>query len=180
MIIVIAAITTPEKLPVMNKGTNTLRGKELLRRAAEFGLIAAIALSAVGELCASPDAGRSRPVIPDGTGQNGKGNSAQASRARQYPCCLPCFGRRGDDRFLRTVGSFSGCHDSRTRRIIHSAFTPWPRQPHPIHASGGMKHYPGLQLFKTRLRRRSSSSRPKVNQARRCWNGFVSRQKTPM
>ena len=58
----------------MNKGTITLRGKGLLRRAAEFGLIAAIAISAVGKVCASSD-----PVgptsTPGGTGQNGKGDS---------------------------------------------------------------------------------------------------------
>jgi transcriptional regulator GlxA family with amidase domain len=41
----------------MNERTNTINGTELLKTAAEFGLIAAIALSAIGELSAS-----SRPV----------------------------------------------------------------------------------------------------------------------
>src|SRR6266550_2092007 len=58
----------------MNKGTNRLGGKELLRRAAEVGLIAAIAFSAVGKVCASPNpAGASSS--PGGSGQNGEGNS---------------------------------------------------------------------------------------------------------
>jgi transcriptional regulator GlxA family with amidase domain len=67
-------LARPKKLPVMNKGTNTPRGKELFRRAAEFGMIAAIAFSAVGKVCASSD-----PVgatsTPSGTGQNAKGDS---------------------------------------------------------------------------------------------------------
>jgi putative intracellular protease/amidase/YHS domain-containing protein len=41
----------------MNERTNTINGTELLKTAAEFGLMAAIALSAIGELSAS-----SRPV----------------------------------------------------------------------------------------------------------------------
>src|SRR5207247_10949740 len=58
----------------MNKGTNTLRGKELLRRAAEFGLIAAIAFSAVGKVCASSDA-VGATSSPGGSEQNAKGDS---------------------------------------------------------------------------------------------------------
>src|SRR5438552_18471946 len=39
----------------MNERTNTLTGRELLKRAARFGLMAAIAFSVVGELSASSD-----------------------------------------------------------------------------------------------------------------------------
>jgi len=55
MTIGIAANHLSEKLPVMNERTNTLNGAALLKRAAPFGLMAAVALSAVGELSASSD-----------------------------------------------------------------------------------------------------------------------------
>ncbi|MDQ1405418.1 MAG: hypothetical protein QOG55_1047 [Acidobacteriaceae bacterium] len=54
MIIVIAASRFPEKVGVMNERTHTINGRELLKTAAEFSLIAAIALSAMGELSANP------------------------------------------------------------------------------------------------------------------------------
>src|SRR6267143_1875353 len=57
MIIVIADNRPPREGTVMNERTNAMNGTELLKTAAEFGLMAAIALSAMGELSASP-----RPV----------------------------------------------------------------------------------------------------------------------
>src|SRR6202790_5011098 len=53
MIIVIAANCSPREDRVMNKRTNTTNGRRLLKTAAEFGLMAVIALSAIGELSAS-------------------------------------------------------------------------------------------------------------------------------
>jgi transcriptional regulator GlxA family with amidase domain len=66
MIVVIAANRRAEKVEVMNERTNTLNGRELLKTAAEFGLMAAIALSAVGKLSAN-----SSPVeTPSGPDRN--------------------------------------------------------------------------------------------------------------
>ena len=53
MIIVIPASCPQRQVTRMNERTNTMNGKRLLQTAAEFGLIAAIALSAIGELSAS-------------------------------------------------------------------------------------------------------------------------------
>ena len=53
MIIVIAANPLAEKVGVMDERTNTRNGRELLRTAAEFGLIAAVAVWSIGELSAS-------------------------------------------------------------------------------------------------------------------------------
>jgi len=53
MIIVIAANRTPRQDRVMNERTNTINGTGLLKTAAEFGLMAAFALSVIGELSAS-------------------------------------------------------------------------------------------------------------------------------
>src|ERR1700730_12699843 len=53
MIIVIAANCSPREDRVMNKRINTSNGRRLLKTVAEFGVMAAIALSAVGELSAS-------------------------------------------------------------------------------------------------------------------------------
>jgi transcriptional regulator GlxA family with amidase domain len=57
----------------MNERTNMMKGRELLKTAAEFGLMAAIALSAIGDLSASPSpfetpsgpAGNKPEVKPD-------------------------------------------------------------------------------------------------------------------
>src|SRR6266446_3249763 len=124
----------------MNKATNTLRGKELLRRAAEFGLIAAIAFTAVGEVCASSD-----PIgatsSPGGTGQNGKGDSLTPPAQGSIPIA-----------FLLSEGAvmidFSGPWE-----VFQDVMIPG-RADHPfrlytvaettspIHASGGMKIVP--------------------------------------
>src|ERR1700676_4631215 len=52
MIIVIAANCSPREDRVMNKRTNTTNGRRLLKTAAEFGLMAMVALSAIGEFSA--------------------------------------------------------------------------------------------------------------------------------
>jgi putative intracellular protease/amidase len=143
VIIVIAAITTPEKLPVMNKGTNTLRGKNLLQRAAEVGLIAAIAFSAVGKVCASPNpAGAS---TPDGTGQNGKADSLTPPAQGSIPIA-----------FLLSEGAvmidFSGPWEVFQDVMIPGrADHPFrlytvAETTHPIHASGGMTIIPDYNL----------------------------------
>ena len=128
----------------MNKATNTLRGKELLRRAAEFGLIAAIAFSAVGEVCASSD-----PIgatsSPGGTGQNGKGDSLTPPAQGSIPIA-----------FLLSEGAvmidFSGPWE-----VFQDVMIPGP-QDHPFHlytvaettapirSSGGMKIVPDYTL----------------------------------
>src|SRR5438128_5516956 len=53
MIIVIAASLRPGKVDVMNGPTNTIKGRKLLKTAAGFGLITAVALSGIGKLSAS-------------------------------------------------------------------------------------------------------------------------------
>src|SRR5437870_12154589 len=124
----------------MNKGTNTLRGKELLRRAAEFGLIATIAFS----VCAS-----SGPVgatgSPGGTGQNGKGDSLTPPAQGRIPIA-----------FLLSEGAvmidFSGPWE-----VFQDVMIPGRADPpfrlytvaettHPIHASGGMTIIPDYNL----------------------------------
>src|SRR5437763_8358062 len=120
----------------MNKGTNTLRGKELLRSAAEFGLIAAIAFSAVGKVCASSD-----PVgatsTPGGSGQNGKGDSLTPPAQGTIPIA-----------FLLSDGAvmidFSGPWEVFQDVMIPGHAVPPFRlysvaeTTRPIHASGGM------------------------------------------
>src|SRR6266550_9416114 len=124
----------------MNKGTNTLRGKELLRRAAEVGLIAAIAFSAVGKVCASPDAAGATST-PGGTGQNGKGNSLAPPAQGNIPVA-----------FVLSEGAvmidFSGPWE-----VFQDVMIPGRPDPpfrlytvaettHSIHASGGMTIVP--------------------------------------
>jgi putative intracellular protease/amidase/YHS domain-containing protein len=53
MIIVIPASRPRRQITHMNERTNTMNGRKLLKTAADFGLIMAIALSAMGELFAS-------------------------------------------------------------------------------------------------------------------------------
>jgi len=124
----------------MNKGTNTLRGKELLRRAAEFGLIAAIAFS----VCASSD-----PVgatsSPGGSEQNAKGDSLTPPAQGSIPIG-----------FLLSEGAvmidFSGPWE-----VFQDVMIPGRADPpfrlytvaettHPIHASGGMTIIPDYNL----------------------------------
>src|SRR5205814_456570 len=124
----------------MNKGTTTLRGKELLRRAAEFGLIAAIAFS----VCASSD-----PVgatsTPGGSGQNGKGDPLTPPAQGTIPIA-----------FLLSEGAvmidFSGPWE-----VFQDVMIPGRADPpfrldnvaettHPIHASGGMTILPDYNL----------------------------------
>src|SRR5438067_8162941 len=128
----------------MNKGTNTLRGKELLRSAAEFGLIAAIAFSAVGKVCASSD-----PVgatsTPGGSGQNGKGDSLTPPAQGTIPIA-----------FLLSDGAvmidFTGPWE-----VFQDVMIPGRADPpfrlytvaettRPIHASGGMTIIPDYNL----------------------------------
>ena len=159
MIIVIAAITAPEKLPVMNKGTNTLRGKELLRRAAEVGLIAAIAFSAVGKVCASPDAAGATST-PGGTGQNGKGDSLTPPAQGSIPVA-----------FLLSEGAvmidFSGPWEVFQDVMIPGrADHPFrlytvAETTHPIHASGGMSIIPDYNLRKRACAEGHRYTRPK-------------------
>ena len=124
----------------MNKGTNTLRGKELLRRAAEFGLIAAIAFS----VCASSD-----PVeatsSPGGSEQNAKGDSLTPPAQGSIPIG-----------FLLSEGAvmidFSGPWE-----VFQDVMIPGRADPpfrlytvaettHPIHASAGMTIIPDYNL----------------------------------
>src|SRR5438270_12558158 len=128
----------------MNKGTNTLRGKELLRRAAEFGLIAAIAFSAVGKVCASSDA-VGATSSHGGTGQNGKGDSLTPPAQGSIPVA-----------FLLSEGAvmidFSGPWEVFQDVMIHGRADPPFRlytvaeTTHPIHASGGMTIIPDYNL----------------------------------
>jgi putative intracellular protease/amidase/YHS domain-containing protein len=144
VIIVIAAITTPEKLPVMNKGTNTLRGKELLRKAAEFGLIAAIVFSAVSKVCASPDPAGATST-PGATRGNDKGNSLTPPAQGSIPVA-----------FLLSEGAvmidFSGPWEVFQDVMIPGrADHPFrlytvAETTHPIHASGGMTIIPDYTL----------------------------------
>ena len=144
MIIVIAATQCLEKLPVMNKGTKTLRGKALLRRTAEFGLIAAITLSAVGKVCASSDA-VGATSSPGGTGQNGKGDSLTPPAQGSIPIG-----------FLLSEGAvmidFSGPWE-----VFQDVMIPGRADPpfrlytvaettHSIHASGGMTIIPDYNI----------------------------------
>src|SRR5947199_6307375 len=117
----------------MNKGTNTLRGKERFRRAAEFGLIAAIAFS----VCASSD-----PVeatsSPGGSEQNAKGDSLTPPAQGSIPIG-----------FLLSEGAvmidFSGPWEvfqdvmipGRTDHPFHLYTV--SESTSPIHTSGGMK-----------------------------------------
>src|SRR2546423_371739 len=128
----------------MNKGTDTRKGKELLRRAAEVGLIAAIAFSAVGKVCASPNpAGASSS--PGGSGQNGKGDSLTPPAQGSIPIG-----------FLLSEGAvmidFSGPWE-----VFQDVMIPGRADPpfrlytiaettHPIHASGGMTIIPDCNL----------------------------------
>src|SRR5881409_252340 len=128
----------------MNKGTNTLRGKELLRRAAEFGLIAAIAFSAVGKVCASSDA-VGATSSPGGSEQNAKGDSLTPPVQGTIPVA-----------FLISEGAvmidFSGPWE-----VFQDVMLPGQKD-HPfhlytvsdtiapIHASGGMKIVPDYTL----------------------------------
>jgi YHS domain-containing protein/putative intracellular protease/amidase len=128
----------------MNKGTNTLRGNELLRRAAEVGLIAAIACSVVGKVCASPD-----PVgatsNPGATAQNSKGDSLTPPAKGSIPVA-----------FLLSEGAvmidFSGPWEVFQDVMIHGRADPPFRlytvaeTTHPIHASGGMTITPDYNL----------------------------------
>src|SRR5437667_1992575 len=128
----------------MNKGTKTLRGKELVRRTAEFGLIAAIAFSAVGKVCASSD-----PVgatsSPGGSEQNAKGDSLTPPAQGSIPIG-----------FLLSEGAvmidFSGPWE-----VFQDVMIPGRADPpfrlytvaettHPIHASGGMTIIPDYNL----------------------------------
>src|SRR5437868_1009271 len=128
----------------MNKGKNMPKGNELLRRAAEFGLIAAIAFSAVGKVCASSD-----PVgatsSPGGTGQNGKGDSLTPPAQGSIPIA-----------FLLSEGAvmidFSGPWE-----VFQDVMIPGRADPpfrlytvaettHSIHASGGMTIVPDYNL----------------------------------
>src|SRR5437870_5751022 len=128
----------------MNKGTNTLRGKELLRRAAEFGLIAAIAFSAVGKVCASSDA-VGATSSPGGSEQNAKGDSLTPPVQGTIPIA-----------FLLSEGAvmidFSGPWE-----VFQDVMIPGRADPpfrlytvaettHPIHASGGMTIIPDYNL----------------------------------
>ena len=128
----------------MNKGTNRLGGKELLRRAAEVGLIAAIAFAAVGKVCASPNpAGASSS--PGGSGQNGKGDSLTPPAQGSIPIA-----------FLLSEGAvmidFTGPWE-----VFQDVMIPGRADPpfrlytvaettHPIHASGGMTIIPDYNL----------------------------------
>ena len=124
----------------MNKGTNTLRGKELLRRAAEFGLIVAIAFS----VCASPDPAGATGS-PGATGQNGKADSLTPPAQGSIPIG-----------FLLSEGAvmidFSGPWE-----VFQDVMIPGRADPpfrlytvaettHPIHASGGMTITPDYNL----------------------------------
>src|SRR5213082_2892632 len=128
----------------MNKGTNTLRGKELLRRAAEFGLIAAIAFSAVGKVCASSDA-VGATSSPGGSEQNAKRDSLTPPVQGTIPIA-----------FLLSEGAvmidFSGPWE-----VFQDVMIPGRADPpfrlytvaettHPIHASGGMTIIPDYNL----------------------------------
>jgi len=128
----------------MNKGTNTLRGKELLRRAAEVGLVAAIAFSSVGKVCASSDA-VGATTTPGGNEQNGKGNSLTPPAQGRIPIG-----------FLLSEGAvmidFSGPWE-----VFQDVMIPGRADPpfrlytvaettHPIHASGGMTIIPDYNL----------------------------------
>src|SRR5437588_5121124 len=126
----------------MNKGTNTLRGKELLRTAAEFGLIAAIAFSTVGKVCASSGEATGPP---GGTGGNDKGNSLTPPAQGSIPVA-----------FLLSEGAvmidFSGPWEVFQDVMIHGRADPPFRlytvaeTTHPIHASGGMTIIPDYNL----------------------------------
>jgi len=124
----------------MNKGTTTLRGKELLRRSAEFGLIAAIAFS----VCASSDPAGATST-PGGSGQNGKGDSLTPPAQGTIPIA-----------FLLSEGAvmidFSGPWE-----VFQDVMIPGRADPpfrlytvaemnHPIHASGGMTIIPDYNL----------------------------------
>src|SRR3981189_2938774 len=130
----------------MNKGTNTFRGKELLRRAAEVGLIAAIAFSAVGKVCASPN-----PVgatsTPGSSGQNGDGKGDSLTPPAQGSIPIA---------FLLSEGAvmidFSGPWE-----VFQDVMIPGRADPpfrlytvaettHPIHARGGMTIVPDYNL----------------------------------
>ena len=125
----------------MNKG---IRGKELLRRAAEFGLVAAIAFSSVGKVCASSDA-VGATTTPGGNEQNGEGNSLTPPAQGSIPIG-----------FLLSEGAvmidFSGPWE-----VFQDVMIPGRADPpfrlytvaettHPIHASGGMTIIPDYNL----------------------------------
>ena len=126
----------------MNKGTNTLREKELLRTAAEFGLIAAIAFSTVGKVCASSGEATGPP---GGTGGNDKGNSLTPPAQGSIPVA-----------FLLSEGAvmidFSGPWEVFQDVMIHGRADPPFRlytvaeTTHPIHASGGMTIIPDYTI----------------------------------
>ena len=125
----------------MNKG---IRGKELLRRAAEFGLVAAIAFSSVGKVCASSDA-VGATTTPGRNEQNGKGNSLTPPAQGTIPIA-----------FLLSEGAvmidFSGPWE-----VFQDVMIPGHADPpfrlytvaettHSIHASGGMTIIPDYTL----------------------------------
>src|SRR3989440_7666346 len=130
----------------MNKGTNTLRGKELLRRAAEVGLIAAIAFVAVGKVCASSDSvGATSTPGSSGQNGNGKGDSLTPPAQGSIPIA-----------FLLSEGAvmidFSGPWEVFQDVMIPGrADHPFrlytvAETTHPIHASGGMSIIPDYNL----------------------------------
>ncbi len=130
----------------MNKGKNMPKGNELLGRAVEFALIAAIAFLPVGKVRAS-----SGPVgatsSPGGSGQNGKGDSLTPPAQGRIPIG-----------FLLSEGAvmidFSGPWE-----VFQDVMIPGRADPpfrlytvaettHPIHASGGMTIIPDYNLEK--------------------------------
>jgi YHS domain-containing protein/putative intracellular protease/amidase len=144
MIIVIAANRPPREDRVMNERTNTINGTELLKTAAKFGLMAAIALSAIGELSAS-----SRPAEATG---NSDGNK---QAVKTNPLKPPSQGSI-NVAFLVSEGAvmidFSGpwevFQDVMLPGSMDHPFRLYTvaETTNPIHASGGMKIVPDYTL----------------------------------
>ena len=128
----------------MSKGINVPRRKDLLRRAAEFGLITAIAFSVVGKVCASSDPAGATST-PGITGQNSKGDSLTPPAQGRIPIA-----------FLLSEGAvmidFTGPWE-----VFQDVMIPGRADPpfrlytvgettRPIHASGGMTIIPDYNL----------------------------------
>ena len=144
VIIGIAASRDPEKITLMNARTHRLNGKELLQRAVDFGLIAAIAIFVIGQLsanAATPDANRSSGDNKQAVTANALKPPAQGSIPVAFLISegAVIIDFCGPWEVFRDV-NIAGRHDAAFRLYTVSETTA------PIRAGGGMKIIPDYTL----------------------------------
>ena len=144
MIIVIAASGHPEKVAVMNERTITINGKELLKTAAEFTVIAAIALSAIAELSASSGPVEARSG-PDGNKPAVKANPLKPPVQGSIPVAFLVSEGAVIIDFCGPWEVFQDVHISGRNDNPFRLYTV-AETTAPIRASGGMKIVPDYTL----------------------------------